>query len=107
MLHDEELAEEMTTDLRELLSRLNSVSAKLTEGDGTVAQLLNDPEIYQSLNDILIGIDESWMLRWLIRNRQKKGIEVRYKEEQALQEGALETAPPADLQPEADGPSRN
>lgn len=80
LLRDEEYAERISGDLQELLTRLNNLSAKMTEGDGTVARLLNDPEIYQSLDDILIGIDESWMLRWLIRNRQKAGIEARYQE---------------------------
>jgi hypothetical protein len=40
--------------------------------------LINDPAVYESINDILIGINESQMLRWLIRNRQQKGIEKRY-----------------------------
>jgi len=43
--------------------------------------------VYESINDILIGINESKMLRWLIRNRQEKGIEKRYQIEQ--------TKPPA------------
>jgi hypothetical protein len=38
--------------------------------------------VYESINDILIGINESKMLRWLIRNRQQKGIEKRYEIEQ-------------------------
>lgn len=83
LLRDEDYAEKISTDLAELLDRLNHLSAKMTEGDGTVARLLDDPEIYQSLNDILIGIDESWMLRWLIRNRQKAGIESRYQEQRS------------------------
>jgi hypothetical protein len=59
---------------------LNSVSEKLSNGGGTVPKLINDPHIYDSVNDILIGIDDSWMLRWLIRNRQKTGIKHRYHE---------------------------
>lgn len=86
LLRDEEYAERIASDLQELLTRLNNLSAKMSEGDGTVARLLDDPEIYQSLNDILIGIDESWMLRWLIRNRQKAGIEARYEEQRSEQD---------------------
>ena len=44
----------------------------------TAAKLLNDPAIYQGIQDILVGIEDSRMLRWLIRNRQKAGIEKRY-----------------------------
>ena len=56
---------------------------KLNDGDGTVPRLVNDPAVYDSINDILIGVNESKFLRWLIRNRQKKGIKKRYQEELA------------------------
>ncbi|HYH44658.1 MAG TPA: hypothetical protein VEG34_03170, partial [Thermoanaerobaculia bacterium] len=61
-----------------IVQRLNTVSERLVQGEGTAAKLINDPKIYQAVNDILIGVNESWMLRWLIRNRQKAGIEKRY-----------------------------
>ncbi len=44
--------------------------------------LISDPEIYEAMNDIIVGVDESSMLRWLVRNRQKKGIKKRYQTEQ-------------------------
>lgn len=87
LLKDEEYGRETTEDLKELLENLRRVSEKLGQGEGTVAKLLDDPQIYQALNDILIGIDESWMLRWLIRNRQKTGIEERYQQERRREEG--------------------
>lgn len=80
LVHDAQYGEAVTTKLLELLDHLNSVARQLSEGDGTAARLINDPAVYQALDDILVGIDESAMLRWLIRNRQKKGIEVRYEE---------------------------
>ena len=43
------------------------------------------------MKDIVVGIDESAILRRLIRNRQKKGIEVRL--EQGLD--AVPAPPPA------------
>ncbi len=94
LLNDEQFGTEVTRDLESLLDRLSRIAGKLEEGDGTAAQLINDPEIYLALQDILVGIDESRLLRWLIRNRQKKGIEVRYDEavEEAAQEEALEEA---------------
>ena len=72
----------MTEELRGLLERLNATVAKITEGDGTVARLIEDPQVYEALNDVIVGIDESKLLRWLIRNRQKAGIRKRYDEEQ-------------------------
>jgi hypothetical protein len=42
--------------------------------------MISDPSVYESVNDILIGINESRLLRWLIRNRQGTGIQKRYDE---------------------------
>src|ERR1700682_510487 len=67
-----------------LLSKLNESVAKVNQGNGTAGKLINDPSVYESINDILIGINESKMLRWLIRNRQQKGIEKRYDTEQKV-----------------------
>ena len=36
--------------------------------------------LYDAINDILVGIDESRLLRWLVRDRQKAGIKDRYEE---------------------------
>ncbi len=81
LLSDEEYAREVSGDLQRLISNLKVLSDRLERGDGTLGQIINDPAAYQALNDILVGIDESHLLRWLIRNRQKKGIEERYEAE--------------------------
>jgi hypothetical protein len=62
--------------------QLNDTVKKINTGEGTAGKIINDPSVYESINDILIGINESKMLRWLIRNRQEKGIEKRYDTEQ-------------------------
>lgn len=82
LLNDEELSESLTTEVEELLGRLNSTLEQVAEGDGTAARLINDPAIYQALDDLVVGINESRLLRWLVRNRQKAGIEKRYREAQ-------------------------
>lgn len=80
LVEDEELADELTTELRSLLRNLNEASEKLNQGDGTAAMLLNDPDVYDAINDILVGINESKILRWLVRNRQRSGIRERYQD---------------------------
>ena len=80
LLNDEAYGREVTEELRRLLTNLANVAEKLDHGDGSAARLLNDPTIAQSIEDIVIGVDESKMLRWLVRNRQKAGIEKRYHE---------------------------
>ncbi len=87
LLTDAEYSAKISGELESILSKLDRLADKLNGDEGTVPQLLNDPQVYESINDILVGVNESKFLRWLIRNRQKKGIEKRYKEE-------LEAAPP-------------
>ncbi|MDY7094352.1 MAG: hypothetical protein SX243_15385, partial [Acidobacteriota bacterium] len=78
LLNDDEYAEQLTSELQALVENLRQVSDKLNGGEGTAARLIDDPAVYEAVNDILVGINESRLLRWLIRNRQKKGIEKRY-----------------------------
>jgi phospholipid/cholesterol/gamma-HCH transport system substrate-binding protein len=93
LMKDEALADELETDLRSLLQNLEEATAKLNRGDGTAAKLLNDPAVYDAVTDILIGINESRMLRWLIRNRQKAGIRERYEDAQATSQPGTESQP--------------
>ena len=94
LLADEEYGKKVAADLERLLANLAVVSDKLAHGQGTAARLIDDPALYEAMNDIVIGINESKFLRWLIRNRQEKGIEKRYDD--AVEAG--EAPPPAELQ---------
>lgn len=91
LLIDEEYGREVGDKVREVVDRIDVVSREVTEGDGTVAKLLNDREVYDAVKDILVGVHESRILRWLIRNRQTKGIEVRY--EDAVEQGEVAPIP--------------
>jgi phospholipid/cholesterol/gamma-HCH transport system substrate-binding protein len=82
LLHDEELGRQVSTELAALLANLREVAEKLNRGEGSAARLINDPAFAEAIESIVVGIDESRMLRWLIRNRQKAGIEKRYEEAQ-------------------------
>lgn len=99
LLTDEAYAAEVSEDLRQLVERLNSVAGKLEGGEGTAGQLINDPAVYEALNDVVVGINESRFLRWLIRNRQQKGIEQRIEEE-----FGPEGPPPGEPPPEGEPP---
>lgn len=82
LLNDKQYGDQALTEFSGLVHQLNGAAMKLNNGDGTVGKLISDPSVYESINDILIGINESKMLRWLIRNRQQKGIEKRFDIEQ-------------------------
>lgn len=86
MIKDEEFAEQLTQELQRLLENLRIVSDRIAQSEGTLGLLISDPQVYEAMNDIIVGVDQSSMLRWLVRNRQKKGIEVRYESEKSLLE---------------------
>jgi phospholipid/cholesterol/gamma-HCH transport system substrate-binding protein len=100
LVKDKEYGREVTGQLRELVKNLNEVSAKLDRGNGTAAKLLNDPKIYDAVNDIIVGVNQSRVLRWLIRNRQKKGIEKRYDDTTKAIERSGGKPEPLDTLPE-------
>lgn len=100
LLEDEAYAERVLSKVEGLVDRLDSLSSDLAEGDGTVSQLIRDPEVYQALNDVIVGVNESRLLRWLIRNRQKAGIKKRYRDAQAPPESDAATS----LDPPTEGP---
>ena len=82
LLNDKAYGDQALGEFTALVHQLNDAVTKLNTGQGTAGKLISDPSVYESINDILIGINESKMLRWLIRNRQQTGIEKRYQEEQ-------------------------
>lgn len=100
LLHDPKYGEEVAEDLRAMAENLRLVSERLESGDGTVGALINDPEAYQALTDILVGVDENRFLRWLVRNRQKKGTRTRYDE--AVETGEI---PPIDEHADGSDPT--
>ena len=77
ILNDKAYGDQALGEFQLLLQQLNDTVAKINKGQGTAGKLIADPSVYESINDILIGINESKLLRWLIRNRQQAGIEKR------------------------------
>ena len=96
LVRDEAFAKELTEDLRRISRSLASVAEKVDRGEGTAARIVNDPALFEAIDDILVGVNESKVLRWLVRNRQRSGIQARYEAEKA------KGAAPA---PEALGPA--
>lgn len=91
LLNDKEYGDEALNEFTTLIKQLNVTVSKINNSEGTAGKIISDPTIYESINDILIGINESKLLRWLIRNRQQAGIERRVNEAQK----APQVVPPA------------
>ncbi len=100
LVKDEEYGREVAEQVRQFVERLNEISTKVSEGPGSASKLINDPQIYDAVNDVIIGVNESRILRWLIRNRQKKGIEKRYEDTKKVIEEQGGTVPPLDKGPD-------
>jgi phospholipid/cholesterol/gamma-HCH transport system substrate-binding protein len=82
LLHDDKFGKEFTKNLLQFSDRLNSISRKLDDGTGTAGKLINDPAIFDAANRLVVGVDESAILRWLVKDRQKSGIKKEYKDYQ-------------------------
>ena len=95
LLNDKEYGDQALQEFTTLVRQLNQVVAKINNGEGTAGKIIADPSLYESVNDILIGINESKLLRWLIRSRQQSGIEKRVEERQKVPE----VAPPPPVNP--------
>jgi phospholipid/cholesterol/gamma-HCH transport system substrate-binding protein len=99
LVKDETYGREVTEQLRQTVQNLNEASRKLSQGNGSAAKLINDPQIYDAVNDIIVGVNQSRLLRWLIRNRQKKGIETRYDAtKKAVEQSGGKVEPRDDLE---------
>jgi hypothetical protein len=104
LVKDKAYGREISGQIRELVRSLNEVAAKIDRGNGSAAKLINDPKIYDAVNDIVVGVNQSKVLRWLIRNRQKKGIDKRYDDTKKAIEGAGGTPEPLDAAPDPEEP---
>ncbi len=98
LVNDKEYGETVLREFHGLVTRLNEIARKIEEGEGSAGKLIADPSLYEAVNDILIGINESRMLRYLIRNRQAAGIEKRYETVQEANE-ASEATPETEPKP--------
>ena len=81
LLSDKAYGDQALNEFTGLLQQLNDTVKKINNSEGTAGKIISDPSIYESVNDILIGINESKLLRWLIRNRQQSGIQKRYDDQ--------------------------
>lgn len=73
LLRDQKFADDFLEDLKALTHNLASVAGKLDQGKGSAGQFLNDPELYQDLENVVRGVQKSSLLRWFIRNRREAG----------------------------------
>jgi phospholipid/cholesterol/gamma-HCH transport system substrate-binding protein len=93
LMQDREYADDFLDDLQALMHHLRSAVQKLDEGDGTLGAFINDPQLYQDLENVVRGVENSKVTSWFIRNRRKSG-ERSQEDETAAAAAAASEAPP-------------
>ena len=99
LLHDEQFGKAFTGNLRSFSQSLDSIGRKLDGGTGTAGKLINDPSVYDAAQRLVVGVDESAILRWLIKDRQKAGIRKEYHDYLTRTPEALAPPPVAETTP--------
>lgn len=68
-------------ELEATLKNLRSITQKLDEGQGSAGAFINDPSIYNDLNNLIGGANRNRILRNLIRQSIQKGGNQQSKDE--------------------------
>jgi phospholipid/cholesterol/gamma-HCH transport system substrate-binding protein len=80
LLNDEAYSEKLAADFQTLMANLAEVSSKINRGDGTLGALVNERTLYDGMEDVVAGVNDSKFARWLTRHYQKKGIKAAAEE---------------------------
>jgi len=80
MLSENEEGEAFGHDLRRLVANLAEISDKINSGEGTLGALVNDRSLYDGMEDVVVGVNDSKFARWLLRRYQKQGIKTQDEE---------------------------
>lgn len=79
-LSDPEYSARVTADMEALLRNLREITDKINRGEGTLGALVNSRTVYEGMEEIVAGVNDSGFARWLMRRYQKKGIKAEEKE---------------------------
>lgn len=93
LIGDEVYAEQLMGEMRQMIERLNKVAGALESGQGTAGKLLKDDSVYQALDDLVVGVNDSKILSWLIKNRQRAGIKKKFLEQGSVPEASQPQEP--------------
>jgi ABC-type transporter Mla subunit MlaD len=73
LVTDQEYGREVSAKLRSTLDNLSKITGKVASGQGTLGKLVEDPGVYNGLNNVVTGVNQNPLLRRLIQNRAKAG----------------------------------
>jgi len=94
MLGESDEGETFAEDLRRLVANLAEISDKINRGEGTLGALVNDRTLYDGMEDVVAGVNDSKFGRWLLRRYQKKGIKTQDEQTETQQDQQEPTTQP-------------
>ena len=94
LMQDREFADVFLDDLQALTHHLRSVMEKIDQGEGAAGAFINDPQLYQDLENVVRGVENSAVTSWFIRNRRKSGEKSEAAEEAARAEESVPKSAP-------------
>jgi phospholipid/cholesterol/gamma-HCH transport system substrate-binding protein len=77
LINDDDYATSILKKINSAAGHADSIMGKIDRGEGTVGGIINDPEVYESLKDIVAGIEKSRFGKGMLRHYGKKGAEER------------------------------
>lgn len=93
LISQNEEGEAFGQDLRRLVTNLAEISEKINSGEGTLGALVNDRSLYDGMEDVVVGVNDSKFARWLLRRYQKQGIKTQDEDASTPETGSSEPAP--------------
>jgi phospholipid/cholesterol/gamma-HCH transport system substrate-binding protein len=76
MLDETDYEGDLAQDLGRVLANLAEITDKINSGEGTLGALVNERTLYEGMEDVAAGVNDSKFARWLLRHYQKKGIKL-------------------------------
>jgi len=73
LVTDQDYGREVSAKLRSTVDNLSKITGKVASGQGTLGKLVEDPGVYNGLNNVVTGVNQNPLLRRLIQNRAKVG----------------------------------
>lgn len=70
---------EATSSLNDALAEIRSIADRITRGEGTLGQLVNNPDLYRSINDAAIRLETALReAQLMIEKFRKEGVPVQF-----------------------------
>jgi phospholipid/cholesterol/gamma-HCH transport system substrate-binding protein len=96
---------EMASSFHATLHSLASILDKLDRGEGSASAFLNDPTLYQAMEDIVGAVSKSGPTKWFIRKKRRKGERQRLKQERMEAAATEESSSGGKERPSSDSPA--